>query len=57
LAKDSALVNGYGMAETTLGVAFTPLGKGIQVEAVDRDVLYDKKVAAITEPDAGVKEV
>jgi len=49
--KDSALANGYGMAETTLGVAFTPLGKGIQVEAVDRDVLYDKKIAAITEPE------
>jgi fatty-acyl-CoA synthase len=44
----SAMVNGYGMAETTLGVAFTPLGKGIQVETVDRDTLYDNKVAAIS---------
>jgi fatty-acyl-CoA synthase len=44
------------MAETTLGVAFTPLGNGIQVESVDREVLYEKRIATITGSPAPVSK-
>ena len=35
----SAMTPVYGLAEATLGVAFTPLGRGPRIEAVDADAI------------------
>ncbi|GFG55606.1 long-chain fatty acid--CoA ligase [Mycolicibacterium agri] len=37
--KPEAILPAYGMAETTLAVSFSPCGKGLVVDEVDRDLL------------------
>ncbi|MFT5446045.1 MAG: acyl carrier protein [Gammaproteobacteria bacterium] len=41
----------YGLAEATLGVAFTPRGRGPRIDNVSRDTLFGRGVAV---PDASV---
>ncbi len=36
----------YGLAEATLGVAFTPKGRGARVDRVDREQLFKRALAA-----------
>lgn len=48
----------YGLAESTLAVAFSPLDRGVIAERVDADALSDEGMAVPAEPDAGrVREV
>ncbi len=42
---EHCVVCAYGMAETTLGVSFAPLGTGLQVDTVDADALETGRVA------------
>ena len=46
-----ALAPVYGLAEATLGVAFTPVGRGPLVERVSRNVLERDRRAEPAEPD------
>ncbi|MBL0715589.1 MAG: fatty acyl-AMP ligase [Desulfosarcina sp.] len=40
-----AFVAGYGMAECTLAISFSPLGKGLILDSVDRDRLAESQKA------------
>ena len=42
---DNAMTPVYGLAEATLGVAFTPIGRGPRVETVDADAIARRKRA------------
>ncbi|GMR12934.1 MAG: fatty acyl-AMP ligase [Gemmatimonadota bacterium] len=42
----------YGLAESSLAVAFSPVGGGVLAERVDADALSDEGVAVLAEPDA-----
>jgi fatty-acyl-CoA synthase len=58
--KKNAFVAGYGMAECTLAVSFSPLGQGLMADNVDRDHLADSQKAipvdsATDEMTSGVK--
>lgn len=43
--RRSAVVASYGLAESTLGVAFAPLDRGLRTDAVDRDALWSRGTA------------
>ena len=48
----------YGLAESSLAVAFSPVNGGMLAERVDADALSDEGVAVLAEPDAReVREV
>ena len=47
-----SVVCAYGMAESTLGVSFAPLGRGLRVDTVDADALERRRRAEPTSPDA-----
>jgi len=56
--RRSAFVASYGLAENTLAVSFAPLGRGIEVDWVDRRQLADGKIAVPVAPDqAGASDV
>lgn len=40
--SDRAFLPSYGMAEATLAISFAPVGKGIEVEAIDLDLLEQR---------------
>ena len=42
---DNAMTPVYGLAEATLGVAFTPTGRGPRVETVDADAIANRALA------------
>jgi len=44
------VVCAYGMAETTLGVSFAPLGIGMRVDTVDADALETRRRAVVAGP-------
>ena len=44
-----ALTPVYGLAEATLGVAFTPVGRGPRYERVEREAMQQRGVATATE--------
>jgi fatty-acyl-CoA synthase len=50
--SEGCMVCAYGMAETTVGVSFAPLGIGMQVDTVDADALEARRVAVRAEPSA-----
>ncbi len=39
--REGAFMAGYGMAECALAVSFSPLGRGLQLDCVDRDTLAE----------------
>ena len=43
--RDNAMTPVYGLAEATLGVAFTPIGRGPRVETVDADAISNRGLA------------
>jgi fatty-acyl-CoA synthase len=43
--RKEAFVASYGMAEATLGVTFAPLGRGIEVDNIDLDLLEQEGLA------------
>ena len=43
--RDNAMTPVYGLAEATLGVAFTPIGRGPRVETVDADAISNRALA------------
>ena len=43
--RDNAMTPVYGLAEATLGVAFTPVGRGPKVETVDADAIANRAQA------------
>ena len=43
--QDNAMTPVYGLAEATLGVAFTPIGRGPRVETVDADAISNRGLA------------
>ncbi|MGH3788074.1 MAG: fatty acyl-AMP ligase [Pseudonocardiaceae bacterium] len=47
---EHCMVCAYGMAETTVGVSFAPLGIGMQVDTVDADALEARRVAVPAGP-------
>jgi fatty-acyl-CoA synthase len=47
---EHSMVCAYGMAETTLGVSFAPLGIGLQVDTVDADALETRHRAVVAGP-------
>jgi fatty-acyl-CoA synthase len=49
---EHCVVCAYGMAETTLGVSFAPLGIGMQVDTVDADALETCRRAVAAGPSA-----
>ena len=49
----NALTPVYGLAEATLGVAFTPVGRGPRYERVDREAMQRRGVATATEAPGG----
>ncbi len=50
--RAGAFVPSYGLAEATLAVSFSPLGRGVLVDHVDLDRLEDEGVAAAPAGDA-----
>jgi fatty-acyl-CoA synthase len=44
--RKEALFPSYGMAESSLGIAFSPLGRGMRAIAFDGDRLFSESVAA-----------
>ncbi len=44
--RKEAFVASYGMAEATLGISFAPLGRGIEVDRIDLDLLQRADRAA-----------
>ena len=44
-----ALTPVYGLAEATLGVAFTPVGRGPRYERVEREAMQRRGIATVTE--------
>ena len=42
---DNAMTPVYGLAEATLGVAFTPIGRGPRIETVDADAIARRALA------------
>jgi fatty-acyl-CoA synthase len=48
----SAFVPSYGMAEATLAVSFSPLGRGLVVDTIERRALAEDRIARPTAPDA-----
>jgi fatty-acyl-CoA synthase len=48
----SAFVPSYGMAEATLAVSFSPLGRGLVVDTIERQALAEDHVAVPAGPDA-----
>jgi len=50
--RASAFVPSYGMAEATLAVSFSPLGRGLMVDTIDRRALAEDKVALPAAPNA-----
>jgi fatty-acyl-CoA synthase len=48
----SAFVPSYGMAEATLAVSFSPLGRGLVVDTIDRRALAEDHAAVPAAPDA-----
>ncbi|HEX5080277.1 MAG TPA: fatty acyl-AMP ligase [Geminicoccaceae bacterium] len=50
--RASAFVPSYGMAEATLAVSFSPLGRGLVVDTVDRHALAEERRAVPAGPDA-----
>jgi fatty-acyl-CoA synthase len=52
----SAFVAGYGMAECTLAVSFSPLGQGLTVDNINRDHLaHYQKAVPVNSTTSGVK--
>jgi fatty-acyl-CoA synthase len=43
--KQAAFVASYGMAEATLGMAFAPLGRGLELDKIDLDLLEQEERA------------
>jgi fatty-acyl-CoA synthase len=43
--RPEAVLAAYGMAETALGVAFAPVGTGLEVDAIDADALESRRLA------------
>ena len=43
--SDNAMTPVYGLAEATLGVAFTPIGRGPRIETVDADAIARRALA------------
>ena len=43
--SSDAITAGYGMAECSLAVCFAPIGRGIEMDSVDRQFLADHNVA------------
>ncbi len=43
--NSGAITAGYGMAECSLAVCFAPIGRGIEMDSVDRQFLADHNVA------------
>jgi fatty-acyl-CoA synthase len=53
-----AFVASYGMAECSLAISFAPVGKGIETDLIDADVLGDRAVAVpADDASASVKEM
>ncbi len=48
----SAFLPSYGMAEATLAISFAPLGRGIETDLVDLDILERRRRAAAPRPGA-----
>jgi fatty-acyl-CoA synthase len=56
--RKEAFVASYGMAETTLGISFAPLGRGIEVDRIDLGVLREESRAAPANSNSpGVREL
>ncbi|MEV0701110.1 fatty acyl-AMP ligase [Saccharopolyspora sp. NPDC050389] len=50
--NSDCMVCAFGMAEATLAVSFAPLGRGLEVDAVDADALEQQRRAEPVSPDA-----
>jgi fatty-acyl-CoA synthase len=51
--RPEAFVACYGMAECVLAVSFAPLGKGLDIDSVDRELMTSKGLARPAGPDTG----
>ena len=54
--RAEAFLPSYGMAETALGLAFAPVGKGARTELVDVNRLRDERIAVAPAPGAASRE-
>ena len=55
--KSDAITACYGMAECSLAVCFAPLGRGIEIDCVDRQCLADYNVALPGESHSAASQV
>lgn len=49
--RSTAMMPVYGLAESSVGLAFPPLGRGVRIDRIDRALLMAKGVAAPAAPD------